>query len=317
MADKIFNDFTERLSPTGNEFALVEVTPGVYQRVKLSNIGVTGGGGGTQLSTPGSFVAADVSSSQINLTWTDVANESSYRLEWSPNGTTGWTQIGGIIAAGTTSYNHTGLTASTTYYYRLKAVGDGVTYTDSNYATANDTTQAGGVNYLTWQTLSADHEQITTNQGVRKETGTGNAWGTTANISISNQTISTGERLVWRAGAGANKSLAYIVSLSTNQTATLANGAPGLPFGIYCGVGLAPDSQANESGTSASSILSSFADDLYFSIFYDGSQIKYQTSVDGSAWTNRYTSLVSPSGSYYVQFHPYSELAGPIRIYKE
>jgi hypothetical protein len=99
--------------------------------------------GATQLSTPGSFAASVISSTQINLSWTDVANESSYMLEWSPNGSSGWTQIGGTIAAGSTSYNHTGLTASTLYYYRLKAVGNGTTYTDSNYATANATTSSG------------------------------------------------------------------------------------------------------------------------------------------------------------------------------
>ncbi len=138
MADKIFNDFTERLSPTGNEFALVEVTPGVYQRVKLSNLGVTGGGGATPLSTP-TLTATVASSTQINLSWTNVANESSYQLQRSTDNVN-WTTIGGTIAANTTTYNDTGLTASTLYYYRVKAVGDGVTYSDSAYGTDSDTT---------------------------------------------------------------------------------------------------------------------------------------------------------------------------------
>ena len=102
----------------------------------------SGGGGSTQLATP-TLTATVISSTQIDLSWTNVSNESSYKLEWSPNGTSGWTQIGGTIAANTTTYSHTGLTASTQYFYRITAVGDGVTYTDSGYGTDNDTTSAG------------------------------------------------------------------------------------------------------------------------------------------------------------------------------
>lgn len=113
-----------------------------YDTNILGNVG-GGGGGLTQLATP-TLVANVISSTQIDLSWTNVANESSYKLEWSPNGTSGWTQIGGTIAANTTNYSHTGLTASTHYYYRVTAVGDGVTYSDSGFGTDDDTTSAAG-----------------------------------------------------------------------------------------------------------------------------------------------------------------------------
>lgn len=129
------------------------------------------GGGATQLSTP-TLTAIAVSNSQINLSWTNVSNESSYRLERSPNGSTGWTQIGGTIAANTTSYNDTGLTESTHYYYRLKAVGDGSTYTDSNYSSDDDTTDGAAVAY-TASTINDDgyyngflmHSDVISNRG--------------------------------------------------------------------------------------------------------------------------------------------------------
>jgi hypothetical protein len=44
--------------------------------------------------------------------------------------------------ANATSYNNTGLTAATHYYYRLRAKGNGTTTTDSNWVTANATTSA-------------------------------------------------------------------------------------------------------------------------------------------------------------------------------
>ena len=53
-----------------------------------------------------------------------------------------WTEITGI-PAGTTSYQITGLSPGTTYEWRIKAVGDGVSYTDSDWsATQTVTTTA-------------------------------------------------------------------------------------------------------------------------------------------------------------------------------
>ena len=92
-----------------------------------------------QLSTP-TLTPTVISGVQIDLSWTNVSNESSYMLEWSPTGAGSWTQIGGTIAANTTTYSHTSLTASTTYYYRISAIGDGVTYSTSGFGTANATT---------------------------------------------------------------------------------------------------------------------------------------------------------------------------------
>lgn len=99
----------------------------------------------TQLATP-TLTATVISSTQIDLSWTNVANESSYLLQSSPDNST-WTTIDSP-AANVTTYSNTGLTPSTLYYYRIKAVGDGVTYSDSNYGTDSDTTSSGGASYL-------------------------------------------------------------------------------------------------------------------------------------------------------------------------
>lgn len=125
-----------------------------YSDSSTASANATVTGGLSALSTP-TLTATVISSSEIDLSWTNVANESSYKLEWSPNGTSGWTQIGGTIAANTTTYNHTGLTAATHYYYRVTAVGDGVSYSDSGYGTDDDTTSAGADSDVsTWATAS-------------------------------------------------------------------------------------------------------------------------------------------------------------------
>ena len=73
---------------------------------------------------PSGLVATAVANSlQMNLTWTDNATtETGFIVERSPNGTDTWTQIG-TPAANATAFSDTsaGLTAGTTYYYRVRA----------------------------------------------------------------------------------------------------------------------------------------------------------------------------------------------------
>lgn len=96
-----------------------------------------------RLSTPGSFVAVADGENAIDLTWTDVANEVEYQIEKSLTGTGGWVLLSNP-AAGSTSYSDTGLLPGDSFYYRIKAIGDGVAYNDSLYATDSATTENSG-----------------------------------------------------------------------------------------------------------------------------------------------------------------------------
>jgi len=87
---------------------------------------------------PSDLTATPVSQTQINLAWADNStNESGFKIERSPNGTSDWTQIV-AVGANVTTYNNTGVNCDTTYYYRVRAYNAGG---DSNYSnTANATT---------------------------------------------------------------------------------------------------------------------------------------------------------------------------------
>ncbi len=72
-------------------------------------------------AAPSNLAISKVTANSLNLTWTDNAsNEDGFHLERSLSPATGFTQIASP-AAGTISYDESGLTANTTYYYRVQA----------------------------------------------------------------------------------------------------------------------------------------------------------------------------------------------------
>ncbi|MBO0950297.1 fibronectin type III domain-containing protein [Fibrella forsythiae] len=86
-------------------------------------------------AAPTNLAANPVSNSEIALTWTNSNDGASFEVERSPDGTTGWTNIG-TTAANATSFPSIGLAASTRYVYRVRAVRAGLFSGYSNTASA-------------------------------------------------------------------------------------------------------------------------------------------------------------------------------------
>ena len=89
---------------------------------------------------PGNLVASAVSSSQINLAWTDNSNnETGFIVERALLSTGPWTQVA-TTSANIASWANAGLTPATIYYYRVKAYNSVGNSAYSNLASA--TTQS-------------------------------------------------------------------------------------------------------------------------------------------------------------------------------
>ena len=89
---------------------------------------------------PSSLTVAVASASQINLTWTDNANnETGFKIERADNsdcsGTPTFSQVA-TVGAGVTTYSNTGLTSNVFYCYRVRAYDSNTNSAYSNTASS-------------------------------------------------------------------------------------------------------------------------------------------------------------------------------------
>lgn len=165
-------------------------------------------------AAPNGLTATAISATQINLTWTDNSgNETSFKIERSTDGVN-FSQIA-TVGANVTSYSNTGLSAATTYYYRVRASNSGGDSAYSEVASATTSAEqvlqqnlaggskvdiklgqkgaqsfrhgvAGGQNYfITKVTLHLSRESEAPNGNFNLNIGTGVNSGALANSSVS------------------------------------------------------------------------------------------------------------------------------------
>ena len=124
-------------------FTLTFETAGTQSvTVKDTTSGITATQSGIMVApaAPTNLVASAVSSTSISLTWTNSSSATGYLVELSLNGSTGWSAGSSTTS---NSFTQTGLSAGTTYYFRVLATATGANGTidspPSNVASATTT----------------------------------------------------------------------------------------------------------------------------------------------------------------------------------
>ena len=110
---------------------------------EFDNVRLTSNAPDTIPTAPTGLTATEVSGNQINLSWTDTAgDETGFQIDQATN--SGFTQnLTTVSVAGATTYSATGLSPSTTYYYRVRATNS--VGTSANTSTASATTSSTSV----------------------------------------------------------------------------------------------------------------------------------------------------------------------------
>lgn len=148
-------------NPTGNTEGYIKIQcKNANSQGKGSGVGavtINYTAGATKLTAPTLTATAGVK--RVNLSWATISNASSYTLEYADNNSfTSSQTISGISNSATsytvTTLNDVALSAGTTYYFKLKAVGNGTTYTDSDFSTTQNATPVANIT-LTAPTLTA------------------------------------------------------------------------------------------------------------------------------------------------------------------
>lgn len=121
----------------------VEVLAFTDPNVRLSRFAVEVLAAEAALPTTPTNPAASAAGQTITVTWDDVGDETGYRVERSADGSTGWADVSGTLAADTVSYEDSGLAGGTEFFYRVLAL-NAVGASDPSTTVSATTDAAGG-----------------------------------------------------------------------------------------------------------------------------------------------------------------------------
>ena len=133
----------------GHDFSLAGTGRSIVGPV-WKNLEVYVEGAGAPPAVPAGLTARALSSSEIRLSWNDVADETQYKIRRSPDGVDWYAFEEVLLAPDTTSWTDTGLPPETMRYYKIKAWGEAGNsdYTAPVSATTPEAEPSAGIQAL-------------------------------------------------------------------------------------------------------------------------------------------------------------------------
>lgn len=200
--------------------------------------------------------ASTASASQVNVTWgtTNLGTPTGTVYLYGDTSSSPTTQKSSKTTTGNTTYNHTGLTANTKYYYKATATNSAGSVSSS---VVNAVTLPAGISSITGSSLTATSialsivfnssgsaltttAQISTNNSSWSDTSMTNVQGTTKTYNITGLTANTSYTRYFRvhtsAGNSGVKSFTWATKPANITSATATNiGETTATVAVACG----------------------------------------------------------------------------------
>ena len=258
-----WTDLVANTNGTGTAYAHTGLTAGDTRHYRVSAINTNGTGdpsnvanATTDASVPGAptgLTATASGATAINLSWSAPGSTggsaiTGYKIEVSPNGTSGWTDQVANTSNTTTTYAHTGLTAGDTRHYRVSAINANGTGDPSNVANATTdasvpgaptglTATASGATAinLSWSAPGSTGGSAIT--GYKIEVSANGTSGWTDQVANTSNTTTTYAHTGLTAGDTRHYRVSAINTNGTGDPSNVANATtdasvPGAPTGL-------------------------------------------------------------------------------------
>jgi uncharacterized protein (DUF2141 family) len=134
-----------------NDSLTIDVT------VTVSGSGGGGGGGSTSLSVPTGLAVDGATSNSLHVSWNSVSGAGTYQVYRDTSA--GGTFAANVYDGSSTAFTDSGLAASTTYYYKVRAT-DGQGSTSLSTAASGATTASGSSTVTLTPTADASFESF-------------------------------------------------------------------------------------------------------------------------------------------------------------
>ena len=281
-----FQGITGTATISGNN--LIVIVNGSVMTLTRGSGNNNPGGGTTVPSAPTGVSATAQSSSSIRVTWNSVSGATSYDVYYEIGSSTTKNFAGNATS---TSYTHTGLTASTTYYYYIKAKNSAGESGYSSYDYATTQSSGGGG--------SAPGTPTGVNASATSSSSITVSWSTSSNA--------TGYR-IYRSSSSTGTYCEVGTSTTTSYTNTglSANTTYYYKVAAYNSIGSSSQSSAvsattQSSGSGGGSVLKTPDDFLAYSSSSSSSvvaAVQYQTSDKSTVDNYAYVLYINGQGVF-------------------
>jgi regulation of enolase protein 1 (concanavalin A-like superfamily) len=252
-------------------------------------------------AAPTSLVAAAISSSRIDLVWSDNAgNESGYKIERSLDGIS-FAPLS-TVAANITNYSDTsGLSAATQYFYRVRATNITGDSADSNIASATTAPESG----LPAGWIAADIGPVgsagstTFASGVWTLNGAGtDIWGNADSFHVAYRTLTGDGTVIARVTSVQNTDLNAKAGLMIRDS--LAPSAKQASIVMTPGAGIKFLRRTTTGGSTTATTASNLKAPYWLKLVRAGNTITSYYSANGTTWTQLGAQSITMGSTVYI-----------------